>query len=153
MADFHVHLKAGLTLEQALAKSRHDGIEYGIAVNCGQANTAQNDQEAIQFVESMKGQPCFVAMQAEGREWTGMFSRGVAAMFDYIFTDSMTWTDNRGKRMRLWMPDEVGTTHWWTGRWAFWSMSRSISMQIPRTCRIRSPRTTNSSGPGSGAGK
>ena len=109
MADFHVHLKAGLTLEQALAKSRHDGIEYGIAVNCGQANTAQNDQEAIQFVESMKGQPCFVAMQAEGREWTGMFSRGVAAMFDYIFTDSMTWTDNRGRRMRLWMPDEVGT--------------------------------------------
>ena len=109
MADFHVHLKAGLTLEQALAKSRHDGIEYGIAVNCGQANTAQNDQEAIQFVESMQGQPCFVAMQAEGREWTGMFSRGVAAMFDYIFTNSMTWTDNRGKRMRLWMPDEVGT--------------------------------------------
>jgi histidinol phosphatase-like PHP family hydrolase len=33
----------------------------------------------------------------------------VAAQFDYIFTDSMTWTDNRGKRMRLWLPDEVGT--------------------------------------------
>jgi histidinol phosphatase-like PHP family hydrolase len=48
-------------------------------------------------------------MQAEGREWTQMFSRGVAARFDYIFTDSMTWTDNRGKRMRLWLPDEVGT--------------------------------------------
>lgn len=109
MADFHVHLKGGLTMEQALAKSRRDGIEYGIAVNCGQANTVQNDQQAIQFVESLKGQPCFVAMQAEGREWTQMFSRGAAARFDYIFTDSMTWTDNRGKRMRLWMPDEVGT--------------------------------------------
>ena len=109
MADFHVHLKGGLTIEQALAKSRRDGIEYGIAVNCGQANTAQNDQEAIQFVESLKSQPCFVAMQAEGREWTRMFSRGAAARFDYIFTDSMTWTDNRGKRMRLWMPEEVGT--------------------------------------------
>jgi len=109
MADFHVHLKGGLTIDQALAKSRRDGIEYGIAVNCGQANTAQNDQEAMQFVESLKGQPCFVAMQAEGREWTRMFSRGAAARFDYIFTDSMTWTDNRGKRMRLWMPDEVGT--------------------------------------------
>jgi hypothetical protein len=108
MADFHVHLKGGLTLEQALAKSRRDGIEYGTAVNCGQANTVQNDQEAIQFVESMKGQPCFFAMQAEGREWTRMFSREAAARFDYIFTDSMTWTDNRGKRMRLWMPDEVG---------------------------------------------
>jgi histidinol phosphatase-like PHP family hydrolase len=48
-------------------------------------------------------------MQAEGREWTRMFSRETAARFDYIFTDSMTWTDNRGKRMRLWIPQDVGT--------------------------------------------
>ena len=31
------------------------------------------------------------------------------ARFDYVFSDSMTWTDNRGKRMRTWLPDEVGT--------------------------------------------
>jgi len=109
MADFHVHLKGGLTVDQALAKSRRDGIQYGIAVNCGKANPVQDDQGAVQFLESLEGQPCFVAMQAEGREWTQMFSRGVAARFDYIFTDSMTWTDNRGKRMRLWLPNEVGT--------------------------------------------
>ena len=30
-----------------------------------------------------------------------MFSRQAAALFDYVFTDSMTWTDNRGRRMRL----------------------------------------------------
>jgi len=35
VVDYHVHLKMGLTLEQALAKSRRDGIGYGIAVNCG----------------------------------------------------------------------------------------------------------------------
>jgi hypothetical protein len=57
----------------------------------------------------MKDQPCFVAMQAEGREWTQMFSRKAAALFDYIFTDSMTWTDNRGRRMRTWLANEVGT--------------------------------------------
>jgi hypothetical protein len=109
MADFHVHLKSGLTLDQALAKSRRDGIQYGIAVNCGQGDLFQNEQGAIQFLENMKNQPCFVAMQAEGREWTQMFSRGVAGRFDYIFTDSMTWTDKRGRRMRLWIPEEVGT--------------------------------------------
>ncbi len=109
VADFHVHLKLGLTLEQALAKSRRDGIQYGIAVNCGKGFPVQDDQSAVQYLDSMKGQPCFVAMQAEGREWTQMFSRGMAARFDYIFTDSMTWTDNHGKRMRLWIPDEVGT--------------------------------------------
>jgi hypothetical protein len=109
MVDFHAHLKGGLTLEQVLAKTRRDGIQYGIAVNCGKGHTIENDEGARRFVESMQGQPVFVAMQAEGREWLEMFSRRTAALFDYIFTDSMTWTDNRGRRMRLWIPKEVGT--------------------------------------------
>jgi hypothetical protein len=108
VVDYHVHLKGGLTLEQALAQSRRDGISYGIAVNCGKGFPVENDAGAIAFHQSMKGQPCFIAMQAEGREWTGMFSRKAIALFDYVFTDAMTWTDNRGKRMRLWMPEEVG---------------------------------------------
>ena len=109
MVDYHVHLKTGLTVEQALAKSRRDGIGYGIAANCGKGNPVQTNEGARRFLDSLKGQPVFIAMQAEGREWTQMFSRATAALFDYVFTDSMTWTDNRGKRMRLWMPNEVGT--------------------------------------------
>jgi histidinol phosphatase-like PHP family hydrolase len=46
-------------------------------------------------------------MQAEGREWVDMFSEESMATFDYVFTDAMTWTDKKGRRMRLWMPDEV----------------------------------------------
>ena len=109
MVDFHVHLKGGLTMEQVLAKSRRDGIQYGIAVNCGKGFPVQDDASVRRFFEEVKGQPVFIAMQAEGREWTQMFSRPAAALFDYTFTDSMTWTDNRGRRMRLWMRDEVGT--------------------------------------------
>jgi hypothetical protein len=109
MVDYHVHLKEGLNLEQALARSRRDGIEYGIAINCGRFNPVQDDQGARDFVDRMKGQPCFVAMQAEGREWTQTFSRSTVALFDYVFTDAMTWTDNRGRRLRLWIPAELGT--------------------------------------------
>jgi hypothetical protein len=109
MLDLHVHLKAGFTLEQALAKSRRDGIQYGIAANCGQGFPIHDDEGARRFVESLAGQPVFVGMQAEGREWTRMFSRRTVALFDYVFTDSMTWTDHRGRRMRLWIPEEVGT--------------------------------------------
>ena len=108
MVDYHVHLKLGLTLEQALAKSRRDGIAYGIAVNCGKGFPIDSDAGVIAFYESMKGQPCFIAMQAEGREWMRMITRKAAGLFDYIFTDSMTWTDRHGKRMRTWMADEVG---------------------------------------------
>jgi hypothetical protein len=46
-------------------------------------------------------------MQAEGREWVSIFSRETRARFDYVFTDSMTWTNPAGRRMRLWMPEEV----------------------------------------------
>lgn len=109
MIDYHVHLKGDLTLERALGKSRLDGIAYGLAVNCGRNFPVQNDEGARRFVGGLRGQPAFIAMQAEGREWTGMFSRQTLALFDYVFTDSMTWTDNRGRRMRLWIPEEVGT--------------------------------------------
>lgn len=108
MVDYHVHVKNGLTLEGALEKSRRDGIEYGIAVNAGLLSGVKNDADAQRWVESMQHQPCFVAMQAEGREWTTLFSLRTASSFDYIFSDSMTWTDNHGRRMRLWMPEEVG---------------------------------------------
>jgi hypothetical protein len=108
MEDLHVHLKAGLTLEQALTKSRRDGIQYGIAVNCGKGFPTETDDGVRAYFEAMKGAPIFIAMQAEGREWTKMFSRNAAALFDYVFTDSMTWTDNHGKRMRTWLPQEVG---------------------------------------------
>ncbi len=69
----------------------------------------QDDKAAREFVSGMKGQPCFIGVRAERREWTQMFSRQTAMLFDYFFTDSMTWTDNRGRRLRLWIPDELGT--------------------------------------------
>src|SRR6185369_6743349 len=108
MVDFHVHLKLGLTLEQAVAKSLRDGIGYGIAVNCGKGFPVETDAGARAFFDSLKDAPLVRAMQAEGREWTAMFSRETVRQFDYIFTDAMTWTDNHGRRMRTWIPNEVG---------------------------------------------
>jgi hypothetical protein len=107
LVDLHAHLKGGLTLEQALARSRDTGMFLGIAANCGKGFPIQTDAEAAAWVDSMKGQPVFVAMQAEGREWVSMFSKETRARFDYVFTDAMTWTNPAGKRMRLWIPEEV----------------------------------------------
>jgi len=107
LVDLHAHLKGGLSLEQALALSRDTGMFLGIAANCGKGFPIQTDAEAAAWVDSMKGQPVFVAMQAEGREWVSMFSRETRARFDYVFTDAMTWTNPAGRRMRLWIPEEV----------------------------------------------
>jgi hypothetical protein len=106
VVDYHVHLKGGLALEEALRESRRLGIQYGIAINGGLGFPVTNDAE--EFLRSMAGQPAFVALQGEGREWVKLFSKETVAKFDYVFTDAMTFTDDAGKRMRIWIPEEVG---------------------------------------------
>ncbi len=105
--DFHVHVKGGLTLEEALARSRRSGINFGLAVNCGVGFPITSDADVEPFLRTMAGQPVFVGMQAEGREWVKLFSKAAISRFDYVFTDAMTFTDQRGRRTRLWMKDEV----------------------------------------------
>lgn len=107
MIDFHTHLKGGLTLEDVLEHTRRTGINHGIAVNGGIGFPITDDAGIEAFRKSMEGKPVYIGLQAEGREWPTLFSDEAIAKFDYVFTDSMTIFDLRGKRTRLWMPDEV----------------------------------------------
>ena len=108
LVDYHVHLKGGLTIDQALANSRRLGVNYGVAINCGLGFPVHSDDSVRDYLDSMKGQPCFVAMQGEGREWMTLASKESIAKFDYVFTDAMTFTDDNGKRMRIWINEEIG---------------------------------------------
>jgi hypothetical protein len=107
LVDFHVHLK-GITLDEALANSRRVGIMYGLAVNCGITFPVRTDAGVRDFLASLKGAPVFRAIQGEGREWVTLVSKETLAQVDYSFTDAMTFTDDRGRRMRLWIASEVG---------------------------------------------
>ena len=107
IVDYHVHLKGGLTLEEAVAIAARRGVTFGIAENCGVGFPTTNDEALKPFLQKLEGQPVYKAMQAEGREWVGLFSEAMIAKFDYAFTDSMTFTDHRDKRTRLWIPAEV----------------------------------------------
>ncbi len=108
VVDYHAHLKGGLTADQALAHSRRVGIGYGIAINCGIKEPVHDDAGLRGYLVSMKDQPCYVAMQGEGREWPTVASPDSFALFDYVFTDAMTFRDDTGKRMRIWIPEEIG---------------------------------------------
>lgn len=107
LVDYHVHLKGDFTYEKALEHSKQSGIRYGIALNCGMGFPTQTDSAALAWLKTMKDSPFLLAMQAEGREWVKMFSPDVIAKFDYVFTDAMTYTDASGKRVRLWIKEEV----------------------------------------------
>lgn len=107
LLDLHTHLKGDLTLADALAISRATGVGLGIATNGGQGFPMQTDKMALAFLQAHRDAPVFLALQAEGREWTGMFSPEVIAQFDYVFSDAMTYGDAQGRRMRLWIPEET----------------------------------------------
>jgi hypothetical protein len=107
LIDYHVHLKGGLTLEEALEQSRAAGITYGIAENCGLGFPVTNDKQLKQSFDRLEGRPVLKAMQAEGREWVNMFSPELIAKFDYVFSDALTFHDKKGRRTRLWMANEV----------------------------------------------
>jgi len=107
LVDYHVHLKGGLTVDEAIALAEANGTKFGIAENCGLGFPVTDDLGLIAHVKRLQGKPVYTAMQAEGREWVTLFSPEAIAMFDYVFTDAMTWTDDDGNRMRLWIPEEV----------------------------------------------
>jgi hypothetical protein len=107
LIDFHVHLKGGLTIDQAIENSQKLGINYGIAPNCGLRFPVTDDKSLSAYMDTVKGKPVFRGMQAEGREWITLFSPEAVAKFDYNFTDALTFTDEKGRRTRLWMPQEV----------------------------------------------
>lgn len=108
ITDLHVHLKGKLTIDDAAKKSKDENINYGIAVNCGIGFPVHNDKQVDSVLQTFKDYPQFyLAMQAEGREWVNIFSKESREKFDYVFTDAMTFTDEKGRRNRIWLKDET----------------------------------------------
>jgi histidinol phosphatase-like PHP family hydrolase len=108
ITDLHIHLKADFTIDSAVEKSKRENIQYGIVVNCGLGFPVHGDSQIDSFLVIMKKYPQFyVGMQAEGREWVNIFSKESMKKFDYVFTDAMTFTDEKGRRNRIWIPAET----------------------------------------------
>ncbi|MCC8034593.1 MAG: DUF1080 domain-containing protein [Rikenellaceae bacterium] len=125
--DYHVHLKGGLTKEQAAVRSRLTGINYAVAPNCGIGFTLTDDRQVSDYIDSMRTEPFILAMQAEGREWIETFSPEVRSRFDYVFTDALTFTDNKGRRTRLWIPEET---------WIDDDPQAYMDMIVDRICQV-----------------
>jgi len=104
--DYHVHLK-GFSMDEAHMLSMSYGINYGIAPNCGIGFPITDDAGVRDFVESTKHLPFYFGMQGEGREWVTTFSAESRRLFDYVFTDAMTFIDHKGRRTRIWIPNEL----------------------------------------------
>ena len=108
--DWHVHLKGGLTKEQAHAMSMNYGINYGVAPNAGEGGVGRmlaDDAEVRAYYEEVKNHPFLFGVQGEGRKWTQTFSQEALGIFDYLFTDAMTIIDHNKRNARIYRAEEV----------------------------------------------
>jgi len=108
ITDLHIHLKGNFTIEDAVTKSVRENIKYGLAINCGLGFPVHSDRQIDSVLLTLKDYPQFYkGMQAEGREWVNIFTRESIGKFDYVFTDAMTFTDQKGRRNRIWIKEET----------------------------------------------
>lgn len=98
IVDYHAYLRDGMTLGEALQKSRRDGIQYGITVNTAMV---RSNAEAERWFRPLLGEPVFFALCAEDGEWTRSLSKKTALQFDYVLADGRTWRNERGQIVRL----------------------------------------------------
>src|SRR5262249_35262209 len=105
--DFHTRLEGGLKPDGVLNRCWRTGIGAGIAVRCGKGLPISDDKSALALLKGLRDRPVFIGMHAEGRDWVRQFSPKTVAGFDYVLTDARTITDQRGRRVRLWVKEEV----------------------------------------------
>lgn len=84
MVDYHVYLRPGLTLEEALRKSRKDGLEYGITADASRLRT---DGAVDQWLAPLGHRPVFFGLATSDGSWTRNLSRRSANQFDYVIAD------------------------------------------------------------------
>ena len=106
--DYHVHLKRRINQGSCQLSNPARPVSI-IRSHRTAASVSQitNDQQVMDYLNEMRSQPFILGMQAEGREWITTFSPETLKEFDYVFTDALTFKDNKGRRTRLWIPEET----------------------------------------------
>ncbi len=115
--DYHVHVKGGLTMQMAHARSMNYGINFGIGPNAygplenpgdgGSGKQYEYDDELMEYFESVKDTPFLRGVQGEGRKWLNSFTKESLLTFDYLYTDGMTIIDHKGRLTRTYRANEV----------------------------------------------
>lgn len=106
LVDLHVH-RDNSTLDKILALSAERGIKFGIVEHAGDKDNVypvvlKNDEELLAYIATFEGKPCYKGVQAEWTNWMDCFSKEALSKLDYVLTDTFTFPDKNGKRMKMW---------------------------------------------------
>jgi hypothetical protein len=105
--DFHVHLRGGMTVADAIARQAVTGVNCGVLRNIGKGWIIETDQQLREFLDEVKETPVFVGLQVNDRDWMHKHSADLLKRLDYVLGDTMIMPmpSDDDEPVKLWMAD------------------------------------------------
>jgi hypothetical protein len=106
--DFHIHLRGGMTVEKAMNRQAVTGINSGVLRNIGKGWPIETDDQLREFLDRVDGQPVFVGVQVNDRDWMDAHSPELLKRLDYVLADTMIMPmpTDESEPVKLWIADE-----------------------------------------------
>jgi hypothetical protein len=110
LADYHIHIRGGMTPEKAAMRQEASGIQSGILDNFGREWPLSNNVALASFIDSAlkvkaNGKPLKVGIQVNDRDWYKQIDPAQLKRLDYVLADTMIMgVTAEGKPRRLWLP-------------------------------------------------
>ena len=110
LADYHIHIRGGMTPEKAAQRQEASGIQSGILENFGREWPLSNNVALASFIDSASkvkanGKPLKVGIQVNDRDWYKQIDPVQLKRLDFVLADTMIMgVTAEGKPRRLWLP-------------------------------------------------
>ena len=110
LADYHIHIRGGMTPEKAVLRQEASGIQSGILENFGREWPLSNNVALAAFIDSASkvkanNKPLKVGIQVNDRDWYKQIDPVQLKRLDFILADTMIMgVTAEGKPRRLWLP-------------------------------------------------
>lgn len=105
VADYHVHLSATLSIEQALELGKERGVQIGIVEHPGPDYPIKTDADLQHYIDGLRKYPVRIGLQPVYAGWSKTFSKPLLDQLDYILMDALTLPNPDGTWLAIWQID------------------------------------------------
>lgn len=110
LADYHIHIRGGMTLEKAALRQELSGIKSAVLENFGREWPLSDNAKLKEFIDAHtktlpNGRRLPVGIQVNDRDWFTLIDPAQYKRLDFILADTMILgVTAEGKPRRLWLP-------------------------------------------------
>lgn len=111
LADYHIHIRGGMTPEKAAERQERSGIRSAVLENHGREWPISNNVALAAFIDACAevradGRRLPVGIQVNDRDWFRQIDPALLKRLDFVLADTMIMgVTAEGRPRRLWLPD------------------------------------------------